>query len=89
MNFNKTSAQLVIPAAVIMAAAHLTFYPVGFHEVSNKFFKDLEERLKAHTNHLLFAVHDSDCMMVTSSNYSPNALLKLDSLTHTFKHKSF
>jgi hypothetical protein len=25
MNFNKTSGQLVLPAAVMMAAAHLTF----------------------------------------------------------------
>jgi len=49
MNFNKTSGQLGMPAAVIMAAAHLTIYPVGFHEVSNKSFKDLEDRLQAHT----------------------------------------
>jgi hypothetical protein len=51
MNFNKTSGQLGMPAAVIMPAAHLTFYPVGFHGVSNKLFKNLEDTLKAHTKH--------------------------------------
>ncbi len=39
MNFNKTSGQLVLPAAVIMAAAHLTL-------------QDLEDGLKAHPNAL-------------------------------------
>jgi hypothetical protein len=52
MNFNKTSGQLVMPAAVIMAAAQLTFYSVGFHEVSNKLLKDLEDRLKALNKHI-------------------------------------
>jgi hypothetical protein len=63
-----------------------SFYSVDFHEVSNKLFNDLEDRLKAHTNHtqMYFFVFSSYCrlymMVVTRSKHFPNALLKPESL---------